>query len=447
MNNAAAFHVLLLLGAYTTGTTALLCVAWLTTRLFRRNAAMRHLIWLTAFSVVLLAPLGALVTPAGFVLRASLPAPLPIPVKTANVLSDAPVWRKVDQPLLSVGSGNSLRPVLALAPPAPQASTKAAVLRTLATVLDSRNHRARILLGVLGLWGGGVVYVTVQLLASLWGVRNLHRRSIAVSMNLDALSQRAGLQRQWELRISNSSNLPTAMTWGAWHPVVLLPRESLSWSEAQLEAVLLHELAHVRRYDSVSQIIALCMCALHWFNPLVWWGAQNFRAQAEMAADDAVLRGGVKASTYAGDLLALALAAQKQGQTQQLCPSMIAVPLLRRSCMENRIQYIVSPGFCRQSASTAQLLAVAGVSLCLMAFSCSVRPAVSVHFDSRAANTGLTLALVRPQGQRRAPSLQVRIKRVLRHTEEVARRNGPRRLRQLAANRISGLLRYPHNRP
>lgn len=444
MNNAAAFHVLLLLGAYTTGTTALLCVAWLTTRLFRRNAAMRHLIWLTAFSVVLLAPLGALVTPAGFVLRASLPTPLPVPVKTANSLSDAPVRRKANQSLLSVGSGNSLRPVLALTP---QASAKAAVLQTLATVLDSRNHRARILLGVLGLWSGGVVYVTVQLLASWWGVRNLHRRSIAVSMNLDALSQRAGLKRQWELRISNSSNLPTAMTWGAWHPVVLLPKESLSWSEAQLEAVLLHELAHVRRYDSVSQIIALCVCALHWFNPLVWWCAQNFRTQAEMAADDAVLRGGVKASTYAGDLLALALAAQKQGQTEQLPPSMIAVPLLRRSCMESRIQYIVSPVFCRQGTSTAQLLAVAGVSLCLMAFSCSVRPAVSVHFDSRAANTGLTLALVRPQGPRRTPSLQVRIKRVLRHTEEVARRNGPRRLRQLAANQISGLLRHPHNRP
>src|SRR5262249_32165274 len=47
-------------------------------------------------------------------------------------------------------------------------------------------------------------------------------------------------------------------------------------------------------------------CALHWFNPLAWLAARRLRLERELAADEAVLRSGIRASTYAADLLAIA---------------------------------------------------------------------------------------------------------------------------------------------
>jgi beta-lactamase regulating signal transducer with metallopeptidase domain len=53
-------------------------------------------------------------------------------------------------------------------------------------------------------------------------------------------------------------------------PVVLLPDSSLAWPSERTEAVVLHELAHVRRWDSASQLVAVATCALSGFNPVVW---------------------------------------------------------------------------------------------------------------------------------------------------------------------------------
>ena len=83
------------------------------------------------------------------------------------------------------------------------------------------------------------------------------------------------------------------MTWGYMRPVILLPRESVNWSKGRFEAVMLHELAHVRRGDSISQLLVLAVCALYWFNPVVWLCARALRSEAEMAADDTVLGLGI----------------------------------------------------------------------------------------------------------------------------------------------------------
>jgi beta-lactamase regulating signal transducer with metallopeptidase domain len=502
MSNAAAFQALLVLAAYAIATTVVFCVAWLTTRLttrlIRRNAAVQHLIWLTAFSVVLLVPLSAAVAPAGFVLRASLPS---LPAAASASLENA------RQPLLSVagvGESGTLRSVLAVPEPQSAApltlstvstlSAPSVPLRTVAAVLESRDYRSRVLCSLLGLWGIGFSFVVVQMLAGAWGIRSLLQRSTPVPIGTaststcsihridrDALSRRAGLRRAWELRISTRPGLPTAMTWGVFCPVVLLPQESGSWSEPQAEAVLLHELAHVRRCDSLSQMLAQIVCALHWFNPLVWWSAGDLRTQAEMAADDAVLRGGVRASTYAGDLLRVAWEAQepqnhrknrRQVHGQRFTAA--GVPFLRQPGIESRIRSIVSPQRCRGGVATVHVLTASGASLFFIVLLCSLRPEVLVRYDSQAAPQGLTLALTRPPRQAVTPdlgeivrrgrrhlrvvtgtdefALKMRLKSVLRRAEEAAcRRAGtvPRRLKRLADAGIGipGLVPPTHSPP
>ena len=74
------------------------------------------------------------------------------------------------------------------------------------------------------------------------------------------LSARLHLTRSVALLRSPLADMP--MTWGGFRPVVLLPAEADSWSIDRRRAVLLHELAHVRRFDCLTQSIARAACAL-----------------------------------------------------------------------------------------------------------------------------------------------------------------------------------------
>jgi beta-lactamase regulating signal transducer with metallopeptidase domain len=96
------------------------------------------------------------------------------------------------------------------------------------------------------------------------------------------------------------------MTWGVFRPVVLLPADDFDSTIEQRLDVLRHELAHVRRYDCLTQLIGQLACALHWFNPFAWLAARELRVERERACDDEVLGAGAKASDYADYLLRVA---------------------------------------------------------------------------------------------------------------------------------------------
>ena len=138
------------------------------------------------------------------------------------------------------------------------------------------------------------------------------------------------------------------MTWGVIKPVVLLPQNSRSWSQERLEAVLLHELAHVRRLDSLSQLVSTAASALYWFNPGVWLCARAMRAEAETAADDAVIQLGIRPSDYANELLRIAA---DLGRKRQPFAG-IGVSVMKRSKIEMRVKAILDPSARRRRGVT-----------------------------------------------------------------------------------------------
>jgi len=100
--------------------------------------------------------------------------------------------------------------------------------------------------------------------------------------------------------------IDTAVIRGILYPRVILPASVRGWSEQRLRLVLFHELAHIRRRDSLVEIVAWITLVLYWFNPLVWLTVRQMRVERERACDNAVLNTGARPSNYATQLMEVA---------------------------------------------------------------------------------------------------------------------------------------------
>jgi beta-lactamase regulating signal transducer with metallopeptidase domain/Flp pilus assembly protein TadD len=122
---------------------------------------------------------------------------------------------------------------------------------------------------------------------------------------IDALSRAARslkLERKVALRITAADRVPGAL--GLWRPTVVLPDGlSTHLSEAELQSVLAHELAHVRRHDNLSAAAARVIVSVFWFHPLLWWIERWMLSEREAACDEVVLSHGARPEDYVAGLL------------------------------------------------------------------------------------------------------------------------------------------------
>jgi len=162
---------------------------------------------------------------------------------------------------------------------------------------------------------------------------------------------RLDVSRPVTVLTSRRTSLP--MTWGVLRPVVMLPADAERWPEALQRDVLLHELAHVKRHDSATQVMARLAGAIHWFNPLVWLAARRFRLERERACDDHVLAAGARPCDYATHLLAIAREVRPADWTA------LAVGLARRSDLAERLTALLDGSRRRAVVSRRLTLAAA----------------------------------------------------------------------------------------
>ena len=91
---------------------------------------------------------------------------------------------------------------------------------------------------------------------------------------------------------------------GLWRPVILLPVGlAQHLTRAEMDAVLAHELCHLRRRDNLLTALHMLVEGLFWFHPLVWWIGQRLCEERERACDESVLSGGVRPLVYADGIL------------------------------------------------------------------------------------------------------------------------------------------------
>lgn len=141
---------------------------------------------------------------------------------------------------------------------------------------------------IVGAWALCALLLALRMAAGLLWVKGATAhgaRDPVWQTRLDQLAARFGLERQVRLRIV--ANLSSPVTAGWWRPVVLVPASLLtSMPPHLLEALLAHELAHVRRYDYLVNLLQNAIEALLFYHPAVWWLSRRIRAERELIADE-----------------------------------------------------------------------------------------------------------------------------------------------------------------
>lgn len=368
---------LLLVDSAFKGAAVLSLAAVVVLILRRHSAASRHLVWLAAFLALLAVPICSVVLPRW----QALPAWASLTHDQPNdVVTDiAPV------PAPNVPFESALPPDVAVVHESPAAeATSAEPLFTAEPVVEYEFSNIapegqsapwswfEILPAV---WVTGFSLLVVRLALSRLVLSRSERRGTVIatlgqgasSDSDDSLTvaffdaaQQLGLRRRVRLTVHQERSIP--VVWGVVRHRLMLPDAARDWDSAQLRSVLLHELAHIKRLDAIAQLVAQCACAVHWFNPLVWFAAWRLHVERERACDDLVLGSGVRPSAYASHLLHVATKLSPADWT-----SACGLAMAGRSSLEGRLHAILTERLDRRrvSATFAVLTLLVAVTVAI----------------------------------------------------------------------------------
>jgi len=249
-----------------------------------RNVAIRHAVWVVVLGSILLMPAADYLLPATWV-----------PARIQQLAAEQPVTFHI----VSARAGGA---------PLPHSPAEAAL------ALPARSKP-------VDLWNVAVaIYVLVafamfiRLALGYRKIRRLRRtgRTIASPVWEEVLALH---RSRWRIPVLlESEEVQVPLTIGLLCPAVILPADWKDWDDWKMRAVLLHEIAHIRRKDwGIAVIAAAAKCA-YWLNPLSWFLERKLSKLAEQASDDASLCRTQNETRYAEILLEFAAATQNGGR-------------------------------------------------------------------------------------------------------------------------------------
>ncbi|HLP31809.1 MAG TPA: M56 family metallopeptidase, partial [Geothrix sp.] len=211
-------------------------------------------------------------------------------------------------------------------------------------------------------WAAGVLLLSFRFLGSWVRVQRLRRRSAVPvpaewHLVLSRLCRELKLSRTVRLLQSAAVEVPTALGW--LRPVILLPACALTGlAPLQLEAILAHELAHIRRGDFLVNLIQSLVEVLLFYHPAVWWLSARIRTERELCCDDV-------AATLCGDPLILARALtdlEALREPHVPAPNHLAMAANGGSLM-HRVRHLLHPALPVTSGARVTALALLAASL------------------------------------------------------------------------------------
>jgi beta-lactamase regulating signal transducer with metallopeptidase domain len=234
-------------------------IAWLLTLALRKNrAAVRYWLWLAA-SVKFLMPFSFLVSTGSQLGWRATPAIRP---HQFSLLMD-----DISRPF-------------ALSAPVPRLIEAPPVTNEFSAIL-------------FAVWFCGFTILVIAWFRSWRHIRAVQRTAIPLQLNLP-------------IKVMCSPARLEPGVFGVRKPVLLLPEGITDrLTPLQLEAVLAHELCHLRRRDNLTGAVHMMVEAIYWFHPLVWWIRARLVEERERACDEAVLQLGTKPQVYAEGILSV----------------------------------------------------------------------------------------------------------------------------------------------
>lgn len=174
---------------------------------------------------------------------------------------------------------------------------------------------------------GGVLGLAWTLGGYAWFCRRVNRVPECEDERLLRLwkecREMAGVRRIGRIRQFDGIDQPAVM--GVLRPTLLLPSDVTALADDRLRLIMLHELAHVRRWDIATNWALVAIRAIHWWNPVYWLAASRFYSLREQACDAFVVRHTQKISSnrYGDLLLALAERRPRASSWQVMLPASI----------------------------------------------------------------------------------------------------------------------------
>jgi len=332
-------------------TIILIAALGITLAMQKASATARHLVWLVSLGTLLLVPFLTAWSPLRLaILPAQLAPPEPVtflPYKAAPSPDGAARFARQQQSAHLDPQAQPASPRQRLAP--------------LAFLADMSGLSL-----LLAVWGVVVLVIVLTLAWAGMSVRRIVRNARPLDTSdwltpLFEIADRIGLDEAPRLLQSSDARMPFAC--GLVTPTIVLPADSEGWSLDRRRAVLLHELAHVRRRDLIGHTLGRLACAVYWFHPLVWSAARHLRSESERACDDLALACGTRATDYAEHLLDIVTSVR--GDSTPL----VALAMARRKEFEGRMLAILDPDLRhstpsrRQSAALIAALAIVSLTV------------------------------------------------------------------------------------
>jgi HEAT repeat protein/beta-lactamase regulating signal transducer with metallopeptidase domain len=349
--------------------TLLFATAGLVSLLLRKaTAAARHLVWTLALVSAMALPVLSLALPRWQLPVVTLASSAGLESQALPALSPEPVNPIADR------QAPARRSVRMTPPPVSAGTVTNASAPREGASLSGVLQNVSWPYAVLVLWAIGAGAVLLRLATGLLGVQWLSRHTERVtdaSWLPLARTLASGLGLSPRITFLRSGKAAMPMAWGILRPAVLMPADADTWPSHRLRIVLLHELAHVKRRDCLTHMLAQLTCALYWFNPLAWMAARHLRTERERACDDLVLAAGTPGPDYADQLLEIARV-MRAGRFPAVFAG-ASLAMAQRSQLEGRLMAILDPTVPRSGVSRFRTVAASSL------FACAVMPLAAVQ--------------------------------------------------------------------
>ncbi len=214
-------------------------------------------------------------------------------------------------------------------------------------------------------WLTGAAFVAawraLGLCGTAWLIRQAGCASEALTQQVTAMAKRCGLRKAPLVRITNRLMSPAVA--GILRPVLLFPAAALAGlSPRELDFILAHEFAHIRRHDFLLGLLQAAVETLFFFHPAVWWISHRMGLEREHACDDSAMR--VTGNRRAGATALTRLAELQLQSTLSLAPAAGGGQLLQR------IRRLLEPHHPRRSSGPLMVapLLLPGIILTLLFF-------------------------------------------------------------------------------